>query len=398
MNNENESKITNNKRYIIKKDRDENRILNIKEYFEKEDKFLTINPKISIGNLSNHFTKKNKKEEMKIFLPLNSFKNSKKSRNTKESKLFLKENNSNVKSPKKDFYLSSYDNKNIKTDKNMEKSMNIKKSLNKSIKGKSKDIHYKFKSFEDLKNIFSAGKKREKDFKLKGTNGLIPLKTEINIKREYISQGKQLKYNSIYKSFSEKYIKNIAKKCKRNETEMLVNNIQNFRMKKQIKDYVENNKILAEKFGDYYWLFSLRRARKNEFMRYDYYNVGTSEREIWKRFVDYPDKVVELTNLPYGKGKKNYALYTDIYKDSNKEKIPKINEFEDIKIEGKNLAKKEYNDIIDSYNAYHKNINFKLYKDPIEEDKNHVKDLIYKEIYQLRNNKKLKLKIQLLKK
>ena len=108
MNNENESKITNNKRYIIKKDRDENRILNIKEYFEKEDKFLNINPKISIGNLSNHFTKKNKKEEMKIFLPLNSFENTKKSRNTKESKLFLKENNSNVKSPKKDFYLSQF--------------------------------------------------------------------------------------------------------------------------------------------------------------------------------------------------------------------------------------------------------------------------------------------------
>ena len=46
MNNENESNITNKKRYIKKKDRDENRILNIKEYFEKEDKFLNINPKI----------------------------------------------------------------------------------------------------------------------------------------------------------------------------------------------------------------------------------------------------------------------------------------------------------------------------------------------------------------
>ena len=33
---------------------------------------------------------------------------------------------------------------------------------------------------------------------------------------------------------------------------MIVNNILNFRMKKQIKDYVENNKILAEKSGDYY--------------------------------------------------------------------------------------------------------------------------------------------------
>ena len=181
---------------------------------------------------------------------------------------------------------------------------------------------------------------------------------------------------------------------------MLVNNVQNFRIKKQIKDYVENNKILAEKFGDYYWLFSLRRSRKNDFMRFDYYNVGTSEREIWKRFVDYPDKDIEMVNLPYGKGKNNLRLYTDIYKD-NKEKIPKVNELDDIKIEGKNLVKKEYNDIIDSYNSYHKNINFKIYKDPKEEDKNYVKDLVYKEIYQIKknkNNKKLKLKQKLLKK
>ena len=58
-------------------------------------------------------------------------------------------------------------------------------------------------------------------------------------------------------------------------------------------------------------------------MRYDYYNVGTNEREIWKRFVDYTNKFVELTNLPYGKEKKNYALYTDIYKDSNKKRFQK---------------------------------------------------------------------------
>lgn len=393
MNNENKSDITNKKRYIIKKDKDENDILDIKEYFEKTDKFLNNNPKMSIGILPNYFRKKNKNEEIKVSLPLNSFKTKRKSRNVRASKLFLNENNSNMKSPRKDFYLLSYNNKNKTFDKKEQNNFNKNND-------RKNDIHYKLKSFEDLKNIFSDGKKREKEFKLKGTNDLIPLKTETNIKREYITQGKQLKFNSVYKSSSEKYIKKLAKKCKRNETELLVNNVQNFRIKKQIKDYVENNKILAEKFGDYYWLFSLRRSRKNDFMRFDYYNVGTSEREIWKRFVDYPDKDIEMVNLPYGKGKKNLRLYTDIYKD-NKDKIPKVNELDDIKIEGKNLVKKEYNDVIDSYNSYHKNINFKIYKDPKEEDKNYVKDLVYKEIYQIRknkNNKKIKLKQKLLKK
>ena len=163
---------------------------------------------------------------------------------------------------------------------------------------KSENIHYKLKTFDDLKKIFHEGLKREKDSITKGTNYLIPVKTEINVKEKFFSQGKQLKYNSIYKSSSEKYFHNLAKRCKKNESQMLVNNVQNYRMKKQINDYKENNKILAEKFGDYYWLFSLRLSPKNDFTRLDYYNIGTNEREIWKRYMDYPDKDVELVNLP----------------------------------------------------------------------------------------------------
>ena len=181
---------------------------------------------------------------------------------------------------------------------------------------------------------------------------------------------------------------------------MLVNNVQNFRMKKQINDYIENNKILAEKFGDYYWLFSLRRSPKNDFTRLDYYNVGTNEREIWKRYMDYPDKDVELVNLPYSKGKKNLRFLTEINKDSI-DNMPKIKEFDDIKIEGKNLAKKEFKDIYDTYKTHDNKIKFKIYKDPKEKDKKYVKDLIYKEIYQLKskkNIKKIKLKLKLLSK
>ena len=45
-------------------------------------------------------------------------------------------------------------------------------------------------------------------------------------------------------------------------------------------------------------------------------------------------------------------------------------------------------------------IKFRMYKDPKECDNNYVKDLIYKEIYQLKNdrkNKKKKMKLKLIK-
>ena len=249
--------LLNKKVYIIKKDEDDNDILDVKEYFEKEDKFLCLNPKISIGLLNKKHTK-NKIEEN-----------------------------------------------------------NLLPSLGNQI-----------------------------------------LKPRPKIKKKYYSQGKKLNFNSIYKSNSEKYIKFLAKKCKKKENDMLMNNIPNYRMKKQIKEYIENNKLLSEKFGNNYWLFSLRRPPKNEYTRFDFFNIGTSEREIWKSFTDYPDKDYELINFPYRKGKNNAPLYTEIYKDQ----IPKIDEYEDIKIEGKNLVKKEYDDIVNAYNNYNNKNNKIIFK------------------------------------
>ena len=395
--NENKN-ITYNKTYLIKKDEDENDILDVKEYFEKEEQFLHPNPKILIGSLSNHFNKVNKKEEDKQNQPLRSSKKVK-SRNFRISKLYIKEENSNMKKTGKDLHLLSYNDKNLKLGEPPTKLLNKNKNTINDSKSLSRHIHYKYKSFEDLKKIFTDGMKREKDSKIKGTNNLIPLSTDTNIKRKYISQEKKLKYNSIIQSYSEKYIHNIAKKCKKNESQMLANNIQNYRMRKQIKEYQENNKHLAEKFGDNYWLFSLRRPPKNDFTKINFFNIGTKERPILKSFMDYPDKDVELVNLPYEKYKKNERFYTEIDKDNDN--MPKLSEFDDIKIEGKNIVIKEYNDIIDSYKSHDNKIRFKIYKDPKENDKNSVKNLMYKEIYQLRKNKinkKTKIKLKLLKK
>ena len=388
------NELTKNKIYIIKKDDDDNDILNIKDYFETVDKFLNINPKISIGAINNQFRKK-AKEEQKFSNSENAIK---KTRNNRSLKLFRKSNqSSNIYSPKKESYILSYENKDLTKSKNIHK---YKLPIT-DRKNNFKNIHYKFKSFEDLKKIFSSSIQREKESKLKGTNNLIPITTDINVKRKYLNQEKQLKYNTLYKSNSEKYFKNLAKKCKKRESEMLVNNIQHFRMRKQLKEYIENNKLLSEKLGNNYWLFNLRRPTKNDFTKKNYFNIGTKEREIWKRYMDYPDSDVELINLPYHKGKNKIRFITEISKDKNKkELIPKINEFNDIKIEGKNLVIKEYNDIIKTHDNYCEQVKFKVYKDPIENDKNHVKDLIYKEIYEIkkeRKNRKKRIKLKLIK-
>jgi len=381
--------------FLIKKDEDESHRNDVKEYFENIKQFLNKNPKISIGRLHFHHHKDYNKEEKKCHSTINN-KNFRRNTHLKSNKLIVQTdiNNLNIEFANQDLCITSY--------KSRDKiPIRIKRKKINSITERenySNDIHYKYKSFEDLKRIFSSSKEREKKFKLKGTNNLIPLTIDNNIKKMFLDQGKKLEYNLVYKSDSERYFQNLAKKCKKRETDLLVNNIQNYRMKKQIKEYIENNKLLSEKLGNNYWLFNLRRSPKNDFIKFNYCNIGTKEREIWIKYNDYPDKDIELINLPFNQNKRNIRFNTEINKNKNKTKeiIQKINKFEEIKLEGKNLAQKEYNDIANICSTSRENIKFRIYKDPKEYDNKYVNELIYKEIYQSKKkkqNKKMK-KIQ----
>ena len=377
--------------YLIKKDEDENDKNDVKEYFENVKKFLNKNPKISIGKLHILFHhKNNNKEEKKCHSTVND-KNFRRNTHLNSNKLTAQTdiNNFEIELPKQELCIKSYQSKDkipIKIKGRNRISITERKNY-------SNDIHYKYKSFEDLKRIFSSSKEREQKFKLKGTNNLIPLTTDNNIKKKFLDQGKKLEYNLVFKSNSEQYYQNLALKCKKRESDLLVNNIQNYRMKKQIKEYIENNKQLSEKLGNNYWLFNLRRSPKNDFVRFNYYNVGNKEREIWKKYNDYPDKDIELINVPYNQNKKNNIRFnTEINKNKNKAKeiIQKINKFDDIKIEGKNLAQKEFDDIANICSTSGENIKFRIYKDPKEYDDKYVNELVYKEIYQLKKNKQNK--------
>ena len=402
------NKIKYSKGYITTKDTDENDLIDAKEYFEQPEKYLTLNPKISIG-VSPYIIQKSQKKKLELNIidndnlkKLKSPKNSKKRNSnilindkitkTEEPKgkqsLFSLKENSISKKIKLD---NIFDTKKLKM-QDMNQNINILKQKrfytleSKKIKD---NIHYQFRTFKELKKMFKDSIEREKFFKSQGTNDLIPIRTDSNIKRKYFSQEKRLKFNETAKLKEEKFLKYIAKKCKKDENELLINNIEDFRLKKQIQEYVENNKILSEKFGDNYWLFSLRRSEKNDFVRLNYMNVGNNKREIWKRYIDYPDKDIELINDPYNKTKNkipNILNYNSKYKFGII-KMPNLKDINDIKIEGKNLAKKEFKDIADITQINNNNCKFKLYKDPRENNKNYINNFTCREFYKFKNIK-----------
>jgi hypothetical protein len=397
------NKIKYSKAYKITKNKDDNDLINAKEYFEKPDKFLEINPKIVVGlspdrtnhnqikekiktisSLETENTRKNNQDNVISSLTRNNYKNH-------SDKNIINNHRILTEEPLRIPSIQSYEEKKGNTSKNNGNGnlISSKKLSNVHSKDNINSIHFQYKSFKDLQQIFRDSIRREKLYKSKGTNYLMPTEVNSYTKKKYFSQEKKLKFNEEMKANEKEYFKNLAKKCKKDENDLLIKNIEDFRLKKQLKDYAENDKILSEKFGDNYWLFSLRRAEKNDFLRLDYYNVGNNKREIWKRFVDYPDKDVELINAPYIQTKNKMPILLKFNKSYKGKisKMPNIKGISEIKIEGKNLVLKEYKDIIDIIHSYKSNCKFKIYKDPKEKKSNYVNNFTCREVYNYKDNK-----------
>ena len=388
-------KIKYSKAYKITKDKDENDLIFAKEYFEVPEKFLSINPKISIGVSPdkmkfNHDLQLNDEKKISKLNLILSPRNSILKQNSKllaDDRIIKTEETTkrrfSIFSLKEKYFPKKQKLNDFKEMKITDRNELNKKNYNTIEPNKMvNNIHYKYRTFKDLKKIFKESIEREKYYKSKGTNNLIPIKVDSNIKKKYYSQEKKLKFNQTVKSNEEKYFKNLAKKCNKKEKELLINKIEDYRMKRQLKDYIENNKILSEKFGDNYWLFNLRRSDKNDFIRLNYVNVGNSNREIWKAYVDYPDKDIELIKDPYTSTRYKMPILINLSKKNKKviKKFPNIKDINEIKIEGKNLVKKEFKDILDITES-NSNCKFKLYKDPRENNKDYVNNFTCKELY-----------------
>jgi hypothetical protein len=127
---------------------------------------------------------------------------------------------------------------------------------------------------------------------------------------------------------------------------------------------------LAEKLGKNFWQCDLKRSKNN--YKINYVNTSLKNKEPWEQIVDPGDKEVEYIKNP------NSNIKTDKSVNNSLKKCPKLTLFSDIKLEGRNLFKNEFNNFIKSIDNEKKI--FRLYKDP-QESENNTKDLLYKEHY-----------------
>ena len=316
--------------------------------------------------------------------------NNGKNKNKRFSFLLIRKKNENEKK-----------NKEILNKKNYNKIAypikNVKRPL-------SVNIHYQYKSKNEIIKFYLLGKNREEESKSKGTNNFIPNKLEEKARRKFIIQEKNLKENVI-NSYKDKNISNfLSKKCNKKEEDLLYNNIEEYRIKKQLLEYLENKKNLSEKLGEKFWYVNLRRPDFMKEPRSQFLNIGKEDNNIWEPLVVFPMKNIEIikkvetphkVDNNFEKFLKDKNLYPkNLFNPNkknikNKNKMPNLTEMNDMVIKGRNMIIFEKDNFLDNDRKLnltgHK---YRVFKDPRENNLKYSKDCLYKLNYKYEGHPK----------
>ena len=392
------------KQYILKKDKDADDLIKVKDSFSDPNQYLKKQKKMVIGNFSFknelkssqkiisisssqtltvspiNYTQKNEQKLKKNFYP-----------KSKSFTMNAESNNNKAKDkPKLIRNFSCINNYSCKTRYNNKNFYNTyMNNLENTNDRHEFGIHYQVKSLGDVLNIFKRYKYLEEENKSKGKSlvfGNKKMSNEIikEIGKNFSEQEKILYYQKKLRNDSAIFSKSLSRKIKRKENDLLYNKIEEFRLKRQLIDLMEKHKTAREIFGANYWVANLRRPKTHKDIRFVYSN--TNDNLSPDMIIDYADKDIEFINDPSLKNNKKYKYLLkniNIFKKTHKFNYPNFEKMTEIDIiKGKNILEQEFNEFKENTNI--NNTQFKLYKDPKELKKKNVIDLTCKESYDIK--------------
>ena len=367
------------KNFIAIKNNDEYYLREVKEYFEDKNKYLQIKTNIAVGNFY--------------------YKNKKQSQNHNHSNNIIKYNSGGDEFLSSQKPFNTIESKNSKYKKNSFKSIARPKTVNGAtvksrnshkifLNSKSKNNlrkYYEIKSPTEILELFNYHRNVYNNNKQKRDNSYNKA-DDYNLKKYYM-QEKTLMNNEA-NTLKNKILSNyLSNKCKKNENKLLLNRNNEYLIEKQLINYIYKNKSLSEKFGDYYWLLNLKRS-ENEKKEYknNYINKSNNKKyELFEHFFDPGNDDLE------------YVVNPNISENNVKsEKYKFLESFDGLKVDGKNLLEKEYNNFMEEIkNSKKNNMRVKLYKDPNEQKLKSIKNFIFKENYlKLKKNKRNENKLK----
>jgi hypothetical protein len=281
---------------------------NIKNYFFNPDTYFSNDSPIQVG----------KKQEITEISSI-------KYRKQKKTTII----NNNTSSSKTKSYL-------IKTEKEKEKERNQIIDKNKYEILDNNKLKYIFDSFKNRINS------KKKEAYLKYNNSDLPSNMNMSLRNQQESIHKA-KLNKISTDNLERYL---SKKSNKTKDDLIFNKIDNYLYKKEIIKNNENNIIMSENNTRKDWILSLRRPQKINGIRRTIINVNTDKYPFWSYFIEKSNDL-KVTSVKPGINL-NSKFIKNVIKDSkttnsfNKNKINRLKNLDELKVEGDDLFDIEY--------------------------------------------------------
>jgi hypothetical protein len=97
----------------------------------------------------------------------------------------------------------------------------------------------------------------------------------------------------------QKFTNFLSHRTKKTDADMLMNNTHNYRVKKEINEFIEKNQPIEYKYGSSYWLMTLRRPENFKGVRYSYINLRDSYNPFWQLIKESIPNESEIVRVPY---------------------------------------------------------------------------------------------------
>jgi hypothetical protein len=206
-------------------------------------------------------------------------------------------------------------------------------------------VNYDIVDDRRLNSIFKDAKARIASNGVHLNDFMKNAKIDNTLKDKFKQQEKILKNNEKERCRTAELSKNLAKRINKKDDEMLIYRNDAHNAKKQILDFIENERPLVEKYGEYYWMMDLKRPKVSSRIRTAYINVAPRTNNLlFDDVKEFPKRAVELTHRPMSPGIKHIDNFVKDFAGAikkNKINVNQIKNMAQLELCGKNLLEDE---------------------------------------------------------
>lgn len=198
-----------------------------------------------------------------------------------------------------------------------------------------------------IRKLFSDIKNQTESNKLKSRVDLNELPNAI--KEGLNAQEKTLGLNQLESNNITKLSKYLSRRTNQNEKELLINNLDAYRLKRQVIETIASNIPDYIKYGVNNWSISLRRPENFSGVRETFINVGTEKRPFWTKIFERNPKENSCSWKPRLDSNVVLKSLKNIPNSHNRylseASINKIDRLNNLAVNGKNLLQFEYENV-----------------------------------------------------